>query len=120
MVGKKLIQESNKKELLLWLLRWRQRFCVTGFSMFPVLKPGEEVLVDTRAYRHFLPEIGDLVVAKHPHRQDLRIIKWVALVDEKGNCFLLGENKEESSDSRSFGFVSLQQIIGRVTSKLPE
>ncbi len=120
MVGKKLIQTSGNKELLLWLLRLRQRFCVTGFSMFPLLKPGEEILVDTRAYRHCLPEIGDMVVAEHPHRQDLRIIKWVAFVDEKGDCFLMGENREESSDSRSFGFVSSQQIIGRVTSKFPE
>ncbi|MDJ0515937.1 MAG: nickel-type superoxide dismutase maturation protease [Trichodesmium sp. MO_231.B1] len=120
MVGKKLIQESSNKELLLWLLRLRQRFCITGFSMFPLLKPGEEVLVDTRAYRHFLPEIGDLVVAEHPHRHDLRIIKSVAFVDEKGDCFLVGENREESSDSRSFGFVSSQQIIGRVTSRFPE
>jgi len=119
MVVKKLIQESTNKELLLWFLKLRQRFCVTGFSMFPVLKPGEEILVDTRAYRHFLPEIGDLVMAKHPYRQDLKIIKWVAFVGEKGNYFLLGENKEESSDSRSFGCVSLQQIIGRVTSKFP-
>ena len=120
MVGKKLIQTIGNKELLLWLLRLRQRFCVTGFSMFPILKPGEEVLVDTRAYCHCLPEIGDMVVAEHPHRQDLRIIKWVSFVDEKGDCFLVGENREESSDSRSFGFVSSQQIIGRVTSKFPE
>lgn len=120
MVGKKLIQTIGNKELLLWLLRFRQRFCVIGFSMFPILKPGEEVLVDTKAYRHSLPEMGDMVVAEHPHRQDLRIIKWVAFVDEKGNCFLLGENREQSSDSRSFGFVSSQKIIGRVTSKFPE
>ncbi|NEQ39100.1 MAG: nickel-type superoxide dismutase maturation protease [Okeania sp. SIO3I5] len=88
--------------------------------MFPLLKPGEEILVDTRAYRHFLPEIGDLVVAEHPLRQDLKIIKCVAFVNEKGDCFLMGENKEESSDSRSFGCVSSQQIIGKVTSKFPE
>ena len=59
--------------------------------MFPILKPGEEVLVDTRAYCHCLPEIGDMVVAEHPHRQDLRIIKWVSFVDEKGDCFLVGD-----------------------------
>lgn len=87
--------------------------------MFPLLKPGEEILVDTRAYRHRLPEIGELVVAKHPHRQDLRIIKRVAFVDENGDCFLVGENREQSSDSRSFGFVSSQRIIGRVTSRFP-
>ena len=119
LVGKKLIQTSDNKELLLWLLRLRQRFCVTGVSMFPLLKPGEDILVDIKAYRHCLPKIDDLVVAKHPHRPDLKIIKRVAFVDKNGDCFLVGENREESSDSRSFGFVSSQQIIGRVTSKFP-
>ena len=114
-----MILTSRKQELLLWLLRLRQRFCVTGASMFPLLKAGEEVLVDTRAYRYRFPEIGDLVVARHPHRQDLMIIKRVALVDKNGNCFLLGENKVISSDSRSFGFINIHQIIGKVTSKFP-
>lgn len=85
--------------------------------MFPLLKPGDDILIDIKAYRRCLPEIGDLVVAEHPHCQNLKIIKRVAFVDENGDCFLVGENKEESSDSRSFGFVSSQKIIGRVTSK---
>ena len=119
MVGTRLIQTIDNKELLLWLLRLRQRFCVTGFSMFPILKPGDEVLVDTKAYHHCAPEIGDMVVAEHPHRQELKIIKWVAFVDEKGDCFLVGENKEESTDSRSFGLVNRKRIIGKVKSKFP-
>ncbi len=119
MVGTKLIPTSSNKELVLWLLRLRQRFCVTGASMYPLLKAGEEVLVDTRAYRHCLPKIGDLVIARHPHNHNLRIIKRVAFVDDNGDCFLLGENKKESSDSRSFGSVNFQKIIGKVTSKFP-
>ncbi|BBA79022.1 hypothetical protein RGRSB_0441 [cyanobacterium endosymbiont of Rhopalodia gibberula] len=114
-----MIITSKNQELLFWLLRLRQRFCVTGASMFPLLKAGEEVLVDTRAYRRRLPEIGDLVVAKHPYRHNLKIIKRVVLVDKNGNCFLLGENKAESNDSRYFGFITLHHIIGKVTSKFP-
>ncbi|MGK7942824.1 MAG: nickel-type superoxide dismutase maturation protease [Crocosphaera sp.] len=114
-----MIPTSNYQELLLWLLRLRQRFCVTGNSMFPILKAGEEVLVNTKAYHHCLPEIGDLVIAWHPYQPNLRIIKRVVQVDENGECFLIGENSLESSDSRSFGCVSLQQIIGKVTSKFP-
>ncbi|MGP0129095.1 MAG: nickel-type superoxide dismutase maturation protease [cyanobacterium endosymbiont of Rhopalodia musculus] len=114
-----MILTSENKELLLWLLRLRQRFCVTGASMFPLLKAGEEVLVDTRAYRRHLPEIGDLVVARHPHHQDLIIIKRAVLVDNNGDCFLLGENRTESNDSRHFGFIKLRNIIGKVTSKFP-
>ena len=87
--------------------------------MFPLLKAGEEVLVDTNAYHRCLPEIGDLVIAWHPRKDNLRIIKRVAKIDEKGKYFLMGENSLESSDSRSFGFIGLQQIIGKVTSKFP-
>ncbi|MDJ0582284.1 nickel-type superoxide dismutase maturation protease [Crocosphaera sp.] len=114
-----MLSTSNYQELLLWLLRLRQRFCVTGNSMFPILKAGEEVLVDTKAYRRYLPGIGDLVIAWHPQKENLRIIKRVVKVDEKGNCFLMGENSLESSDSRSFGWVSSQKIIAKVTSKFP-
>ncbi|YAI81558.1 MAG: nickel-type superoxide dismutase maturation protease [cyanobacterium endosymbiont of Rhopalodia sterrenbergii] len=114
-----LILTSTNQELLLWLLRFRQRFCVTGASMSPLLKAGEEVLVDTRSYRRRLPEIGDLVVARHPHRQNLKIIKRVVLVDPNGSCFLLGENTVESNDSRHFGIIPLHYIIGKVTSKFP-
>lgn len=85
--------------------------------MFPLLKAGEEVLIDTKAYHDCSPEIGDLVIAWHPHQPNLRIIKRVVQVDEKGNCFLMGENSLESSDSRSFGSINPQQIIGKVTSK---
>ena len=87
--------------------------------MFPLLKAGEEVLVDTKAYHCCLPEIGDLVVAWHPYQPNLRIIKRVVRVDENGECFLMGENSLESNDSRSFGCVSLQHIIGKLTSKFP-
>ena len=114
-----MLSTSTYQELLLWLLRLRQRFCVTGNSMFPVLKAGEEVLVDTKAYHRCLPEMGDLVIAWHPQKENLRIIKRVLKVDEKGNCFLMGENSLESNDSRSFGLVSSQRIIGKVTSKFP-
>ena len=110
---------SNYKELFLWLWRFRQRFRVTGNSMFPLLKAGEEVLVDTKAYHRCLPKIGDLVIAWHPQQYNLRIVKRVVRVDENGKCFLMGENSLESSDSRSFGWVSLQHIIGKVTSKFP-
>ena len=113
------LKESNYQELLLWLLGRRRRFRVTGLSMSPLLKPGEEILIDQRAYRRLPPEIGDLVVARHPEDRDLQLVKWVAAVREDGSCFLLGDNPSASTDSRSFGIVSLKLILGRVTSRFP-
>ena len=85
--------------------------------MSPLLEPGEEVLVDLRAYRRQLPRPGDIVVARHPYQQDLRIIKRVVMVTDDGRCRLKGDNVVESTDSRSFGMVPPSQILGRVTSR---
>ncbi len=108
------LPDANAKELLLWALRRRDRFQVTGRSMVPLLKPGEEVLVDGCAYRGRRPEPGDLVVARHPAR-DLKLVKRVVAVREDGACLLSGDNPRESSDSRQFGAVPLDHILGRVT-----
>ncbi len=113
------LEESNIEELLLWLLRKRRRLRVKGFSMMPLLQPGEEILVDIKAYEKKLPQLGDLVIAVHPNYPNLRLIKRVAQVSEDGYCFLIGDNTSASTDSRSFGLVALEQIVGRVTSRFP-
>ncbi|AOY82946.2 nickel-type superoxide dismutase maturation protease [Moorena producens JHB] len=109
--------KNSIPELLLWILRKRLRFRVTGVSMTPLLKPGEEILIDPRAYQYIPPKIGDIVVARHPYQNHLRLVKRVTLVLEDGRCFLKGDNPLESTDSRSFGLVDSQQIIGKVTSR---
>ncbi|WP_424094415.1 nickel-type superoxide dismutase maturation protease [Moorena producens] len=109
--------KNSIPELALWILRKRLRFRVTGLSMTPLLKPGEEILIDPRAYRHIPPKVGDIVVVRHPYQNQLRLVKRVSLVLEDGRCFLEGDNLLESTDSRSFGLVDSQQIIGKVTSR---
>jgi nickel-type superoxide dismutase maturation protease len=85
--------------------------------MATLLEPGDEVLVDPRAYRQKPPRPGDLVVARHPYRTDLLLIKRVARVLENGYCALEGDNPAESTDSRAFGSLSPERILGRVTSR---
>lgn len=87
--------------------------------MVPLLRPGDEVLVDPRAYSQEPPRPGDIVVARHPTQVDLKIIKRVIDVTGDGRFYLQGDNPDptESSDSRSFGPVSLDHILGRVTSR---
>ncbi|NEO16997.1 MULTISPECIES: nickel-type superoxide dismutase maturation protease [unclassified Moorena] len=112
-----LFTKNSIPELALLILRKRLRFRVTGGSMIPLLQPGEELLIDPRAYRHMPPKVGDIVVARHPYRKQLRLVKRVTVVLEDGRCFLQGDNPIESTDSRSFGLVDSQQIIGKVTSR---
>lgn len=110
-----MIPEISLREFLLWIGGKRQRFRITGNSMLPVLKPGEEVLmVPYRDFSYF-PQMGDIVVALHPSQPNLHLIKRVTAVLENGCCFLQGDNLDESTDSRAFGWVSPETIIGRVT-----
>jgi nickel-type superoxide dismutase maturation protease len=111
------LKDINLREFLLWLLRRRRRFRVTGNSMLPLLNLGDEVLVDPKAYLHFRPHPDDIVVAQHPYRQNLRLIKRVTMVNDNGDCLLEGDNPLESTDSRTFGPVSVEKIMGRVTSR---
>ena len=108
---------QGKKEIFLWLLRLRKRLRVTGASMLPLLQPGDEILFDPRAYVEKRPQIDDIVVAWHPEKSDLKIVKRVVDVREDGRCQLQGDNKRESSDSRHFGLVRPEQLLGRVTGR---
>ncbi len=111
------IRDSNVVDILLWLLRQRQRFRVEGISMLPWLQPGDEVLVNRRAYRRTLPSVEDVVVVWSPEQPDIRLIKRVISIDQSGACFLQGDNPSRSRDSRRFGWVEPHLILGRVTSR---
>lgn len=89
-----------------------------GESMLPLLEAGSEVLINPRAYRHRRPAPGDLVVAYHPHQPGLRLIKWVVYGDESG-CFVKGLNSTGSTDSRQFGLVPWEGIVGQVVCRFP-
>lgn len=107
----------SNREFFCWILRRRKRFRVTGISMQPLLQPGEEILINPYAYRKVLPQINHIVVAIHPYREGLEIIKRVTYIAEDRTFFLLGDNLAYSSDSRNFGTIPLKNIMGKVTSK---
>ena len=110
-----MIPDINIKEFFLWLMGKRQRFRVTGNSMLPLLKPQEEVLIDPEINDKKLPKVGEIVVAQHPTRKELQLIKRITFITAEGHYFLQGDNLQESTDSRVFGTVNLEQIVGRVT-----
>jgi nickel-type superoxide dismutase maturation protease len=111
------LKEINLKEFMLWLLRRRRRFRITGNSMMPRLKPGDEVLLNPRAYRHTPPQPGHIVVAYHPFRPELQVVKRITQTLADGRYYLEGDNPAESSDSRTFGPVRPDQILGQITSR---
>lgn len=106
--------------LLLWSLGKRTHVRVRGQSMSPSYCEGDEVLVDPGAYRRRRPREGDVVLARHPYRRDLHLIKRVASVTPGQRYVLRGDNPDslESTDSRAFGPVDLSAIEGRVVASL--
>ncbi len=91
----------------------RHRYICEGKSMNPTLKDGEVVLVDREAKI----EVGDIVVAKHPIEQTSEVVKRVERINERGHYFLVGDNLEDSNDSRHFGAVSTDYIKGKVVAR---
>ncbi len=87
--------------------------------MFPLLKSGDEVLVDPGSYRRKRPAVGDIVLARHPQCLDLPIIKRVTALLDDDCYFLSGDNADESTDSRFFGAITRQQIVGHVICRFP-
>lgn len=52
-----------------------RRVVIRGWSMYPTLAPGEYVLFDRFAYRRSPPRRGDIVLASHPSKPGMRIVK---------------------------------------------
>jgi nickel-type superoxide dismutase maturation protease len=119
--GTRTIRAAGPCEVVRLALGRRRRFVVRGDSMAPALPDGSEVLVDPAAYgrgeRGGRPRPGDVVVARHPYRQDAVLIKRVAGEDGEGRVRLVGDNPTASTDSRVFGAVPAGLIVGRVTSR---
>jgi len=79
---------------------------VEGESMTPTYPQGKIVL----AWRFSKPKKGDVVIVKH-HR--LELIKRVDQL-EGDKIFLLGDNPDESTDSRHYGWLPLSSVLGVV------
>ena len=82
--------------------------------MLPALKNGDAVLVDPNAKI----AAGDVVLAKHPFKASVMILKRLAEIDENGNHFVVGDNLPESTDSRTFGALPSKSILGKAVCRL--
>ena len=95
-----------------------------GRSMLPTLKPGTLLVVNKAAYglripglglyifRWSSPKPGDLVVFYTPLGE--RAVKRCYTVNDEGTFFAKGDNDLESFDSRSYGLVTPDHVLGKV------
>ncbi|MCS0606316.1 nickel-type superoxide dismutase maturation protease [Streptomyces sp. LP11] len=81
---------------------------VTGPSMVPTLRHGDQLLV--RYGAAIRP--GDIVVLRHPFQQDLLVVKRAVERRESG-WWVLGDNPYAGGDSTDYGVVPDELVLGR-------
>ncbi|QQO08323.1 signal peptidase I [Breznakiella homolactica] len=98
-----------------------------GRSMVPAISPGSILLVNRVAYgfrfpwdqgyslRWNHPKEGDIVVFITPLGQTA--VKRCAGLPEGDVFIALGDNRDESYDSRAYGSVPVDRILGKVVGK---
>src|SRR3954470_16151257 len=92
-----------------------RRVLVTGPSMAPALRHGDQLLVDVRAVRR-PPRAGDVVMVRLPDRP--LSVKRVTRVESQGSVWVEGDNAFGSTDSRDLGAVPREAVVGRVLLRL--
>lgn len=92
------------------------RYRVEGESMEPDVSPGERVLVNRAVYWFSKPRPGDRVVVRDPRQPDRLLLKRIDRPADSGGWIVLGDNPQASTDSREFGPVARELIVGKVWS----
>jgi signal peptidase I len=104
-----------------------RRYAVEGRSMLRAYEPGDRLLVEGLSYRMRTPRVGEVVVVRQPGSNGRLDLKRIAAgpgseVTVKGlpdflgqdEWYILGDNLDESTDSRELGPVKTRDIVGRV------
>jgi phage repressor protein C with HTH and peptisase S24 domain len=80
---------------------------VVGKSMLPTLRP-DKVVLASRLHTQLEPE--HVVVI---HQDGLEKIKRIQKI-QAGRIFVVGDNTKHSIDSRSFGWLPISSVVGKV------
>jgi signal peptidase I len=104
-----------------------KRYVVEGRSMLRAYAPGDRLVVEGVSYRFRQPRIGEVVVLRPPAGDGRLDLKRIAAGPGaevtvqnapdflgKNEWYLLGDNLDESTDSREIGPVKSADIVGRV------
>ena len=84
--------------------------------MLPYLKEGDIVFFKKYKKNKSILKNRQIVIFNHPLKNK-KLIKRINAMNQN-NIEVLGENLEFSEDSKKFGLISNDKIIGIVTSKL--
>ena len=109
-----MLREANWKDRIMFAVGRRRIFRVQGDSMLPTLRDGDAVMIaPSRSI-----EPGDVVLASHPYKSSVKILKRVNGIDGEGRYSLTGDNPAESTDSRTFGSLPIEYIQGKAVCRM--
>lgn len=84
--------------------------------MTPALQPGQDILSFKWLYKWlYKPKVGDIVIVQS-EKFKVQSVKRIKIITED-KVWVEGDNKDGSTDSRHFGPVSMDQIVGMVIYK---
>lgn len=86
------------------------RFRIQGHSMEPTIKNGTSVVGTSILYIFRSPQKGDIVLFKKGKKLFVKRIKRI----NGQRFFLSGDNKKDSLDSKEFGWILREKIVGKV------
>jgi nickel-type superoxide dismutase maturation protease len=88
-----------------------RRFVVRDTSMSPSLRPGDRVVALQWWWR---PKVADVVVFREPDALLTFAVKRIVRIESDGQLTVQGDNVNVSRDSREFGPVPRNRIVGKV------
>ena len=93
---------------------------VASESMYPTLEKGDVIVISKLGYKIFGIEYKDPIpedIIAFNHKQKL-VIKRIDKIDDSKGIFVLGDNSINSTDSREFGYISQDSIVGKAIIRL--
>lgn len=90
---------------------------ICGYSMFPTLTDGEFYL-GRKLFNKSKLTVGKIYVYRPPYdREEERfVIKRLAEFKD-GKCYFLGDNPNDSYDSRYYGYVSCNNVVAQLLTR---
>ena len=87
-------------------------FTVQGDSMSPTYSDGDSISLHKISINDQVG-INDIVVFKHPFKENCKVIKRVVRVKDGSSFFLEGDNPHiaSSEDSHNFGYINRSHLI---------
>ncbi len=104
-----------------------RRYVVEGESMLRAFEPGDRLVAESLTYRLRRPRVGEVVVVRQPGssgREDLKriaagpgatvLVRAEQRMLGPDEWFVVGDNLDASTDSRTLGPVRRKDILGRL------